>query len=147
MSKRNSIVKALAEKLKEIDGTGTYKSNLHGNASHIRKFWDEVNDFPAAFVTPGTETREYHPSSLVWGYLPVTISLYTRDEENSQDQLEDLIDDVERLITANRQLQFDESDPSKTTTEILIISIGTDEGVLAPYGIGDIVLQVRYPIM
>ena len=31
MSKRNSIAKALAEKLKTIDGTAPYTSNLYDN--------------------------------------------------------------------------------------------------------------------
>jgi hypothetical protein len=33
------------------------------------------------------------------------------------------------------------------TTEILITSITTDEGLLAPYGVGEINLQVRYALV
>jgi hypothetical protein len=29
----------------------------------------------------------------------------------------------------------------------MVTSITTDEGLLAPYGVGEINLQVRYPIM
>lgn len=147
MSSRSKIVKALAEKLKVIDGSEGYKSNIFGNSYPKQKFWDEVQDFPSVFVVPGTETREYLPSNFTWGYLPITIKPYVKDAENSQELLEDLIDDIENVINANRVLAFDPDNPSLTTTEILIISISTDEGVLAPYGIGDIVLQVRYPIM
>jgi hypothetical protein len=33
------------------------------------------------------------------------------------------------------------------TTEILVVSITTDEGLLQPYAVGEINLQVRYQIM
>jgi hypothetical protein len=42
MSKRNSITKAIAEKLKTIDGTGPYKSNfdvLRQSAHSSRLKW------------------------------------------------------------------------------------------------------------
>jgi hypothetical protein len=32
------------------------------------------------------------------------------------------------------------------TTEILVVSITTDEGLLAPYAVGEINLQVRYEL-
>jgi hypothetical protein len=65
MSKRNSITKAIAEKLKTIDGTGPYKSNLYGNSYAKLKFWDEIQDFPAIYLVPGTEVREYHTADLL----------------------------------------------------------------------------------
>jgi hypothetical protein len=33
------------------------------------------------------------------------------------------------------------------TTEILVVSITTDEGLLAPYAVGELNLQVRYQLM
>ena len=63
MSKRTSIVKALAEKLKELDGS-TYSSNVNGNVEPKLRFWDEVNDFPCVYMSPGTELREYLPGGF-----------------------------------------------------------------------------------
>jgi hypothetical protein len=56
-----------------------------------------------------------------------------------------LIEDLERCIDANRVLQYD-VDNNLETTEILIQSITTDEGLLAPYGVGEINLEVRYAL-
>ena len=78
MSKRTSIIKALTEKLRGIDGTTPYSTNLYGNAHAKLKFWDEVQDFPAVYLTPGSEQREYLPSAFTWGFLGVAIKVYCR---------------------------------------------------------------------
>ena len=106
------------------------------------KFWDEVKDFPYICVVAGSETREYHPSSFAWGFLTVALKLYVYGD-NSADKLEGLITDVETVITNNETLVIGQG---ALTTEILITSIVTDEGLLDPYGVGEITLQVRYPI-
>jgi hypothetical protein len=145
MSKRTSIIKALTERLRGIDGTLPYTNNLYGNAHPKLKFWDEIQDFPAVYLTPGSEQREYLPSAFTWGYLGVSIKVYCKGED-SQEQLETLLEDVETCIDANRVLVYDAA-KGHETTEILIQSITTDEGLLAPYAVGEINLQVRYAIM
>lgn len=145
MSRRTSIVKALAEKFKEIDGTGPYKTNLYQNSFAKLKFWDEVNDFPSVYMTTGSETREYHPAQFAWGFLGISVKVYVKGED-AQDQLEQLLEDLEHCIDTNRVLVYDSTN-NYETTEILIQSITTDEGLLAPYGVGEINLEVRYQIM
>lgn len=145
MSRRTSIIKALAEKFKMLDGQAPYQTNLFNNAYPKLKFWDEVEDFPSVYCTPGSEQREYLPGDFVWGYLGVSVKVYCRGEE-AQTELEQLLEDLERCIDANRVLVYDETKHYETT-EILIQSITTDEGLLAPYAVGEINLQVRYQIM
>jgi hypothetical protein len=146
MSRRTSIVKALAERLKTIDGTPPYATNLQGLSFAKLKFWDEINDFPSVYLSPGTELREYHPADFAWGMLGVCVKVYCKSEDTAQEQLEQLLEDLERCIDANRRLVYD-TDNNYETTEILIDSITTDEGLLAPYAVGEINLQVRYQIM
>lgn len=145
MSKRTSIIKALSEKLKEIDGTGPYKTNLFQNSFPKLKFWDEVQDFPCVYLHPANEVREYHPSGFTWGFLMICIKVYVYGEEDAQEQLENLLEDLELCIDNNRVLQYDVVN-NLETTEILIQSITTDEGLLAPYGVGEINLEVRYAL-
>ena len=145
MSRRTSIIKALTAKLKLINGQAPYKTNLFQNAYAKLKFWDEVKDFPAVYLTPGSEMREYLPGDFTWGFLGVSIKLYCHGEDSSE-QLEQLLEDVERCVDTNRVLVYDTAN-NYETTEILIQSITTDEGLLAPYAVGEINLQVRYAIM
>jgi len=146
MSKRAKIVAALAEKFKIIDGYQPYTTNLYGNSFAKLKFWDEIQDFPSVYLSPGTETRDYLPSDFTWGLLRVCVKVYCKSEEDAQEQLEQLLSDLETCIDANRRLVYD-TDNNYETAEILIDSITTDEGLLAPYAVGEINLQVRYQVM
>ena len=145
MSRRTSIVKALTEKLKLIDGTGTYNTNIFNNAYPYLKFWEEVSDFPAVYTTAGSEMREYLPGDFTWAYLNLTLKIYCKSED-AQQQLENLLEDVENVIHDNRNLVYDIAN-NYDTTEILVNSIITDEGLLAPYAIGEMTIQVRYALM
>lgn len=145
MSKRTSILKALSTKLKdELDGV-KYTTNLYGNVEPKLKFWDECNNFPAVYMSPGSENREYLPGDFTWAYLGISLKLYCKGEDSTE-QLEQLLEDVEAVIDANRVLVYD-SVRNYETTEILVASITTDEGLLAPYAVGEINLQVRYQYM
>ncbi len=146
MSRRTSIVTALVGKINALlAGVEPYQTNIYNNAHAKLKFWDEIDQFPAVYVTPGSEQREYHPGEFKWGFLGVTIKVYCRGE-SAQEELELLLDDLERCVDDNRVLVYDVA-RGYETTEILITSITTDEGLLAPYAVGEINLQVRYAIM
>ena len=145
MSRRTSILKAIVEKLKLIDGGTPYNTNIFSNAYPILRFWDEVNDFPCVYGSSGSETREYLPGNFTWVYLGITLKMYCKGE-NAQIELEQLLEDIETVINNNRTLVYD-VDKNYETTEILVASITTDEGLLAPYAIGEMNLQVRYQMM
>lgn len=141
MSARSKIVNALVDKIKGINGTGTYKSNLYENVEPRLRFWDEVNDMPFVCVTAGDETREYLPS-FKWGFLNVTIRIFV-DSEDPVEELENIFEDIETVLDANNSLVYD---TNKATEIISIISITSDEGVMAPQGIGEILITIQYDI-
>lgn len=144
MSKRTSIVKALVEKFKTIDGKLPYKTNLYSNAHPTLKFWDELLEWPAVHTTPGSEYREYLPGNFTWGYLGIAVKVYCKGD-TAQEELELLLEDLETCVDLNRVLVYD-STHNLETTEILVKSITTDEGLLAPYAVGEITLEVRYAL-
>jgi hypothetical protein len=145
MSKRTSIVKALVQQLNKINGQAPYQVNMFKNCYAKLKFWDEVKDFPSIFVTPTNEIRDYLPGDFKWGFLTLCIRVYCHGEASSE-QLEKLLEDVETCIDANNRLVYNTA-TGHYTTDMLIQSITTDEGLLAPYAVGEIILQVRYEIM
>lgn len=146
MSRRTSIVKAIAEKLKVIDGTGPYKTNIFGNAYAKLKFWDEVSDFSSIYVVAGSESREYMPAAFAWGFLNVSLKVYTKGEE-AQTQLEELLEDIESVLDGSLGVIVYDTIHNYETSEISITSITTDEGLLAPYAVGEMNLLIRYQIM
>ena len=145
MSRRSSILKALADSFKVIDGSSPYKTNIYGNSFPYLKFWDEVNNFGSIYMSPGMEAREYLPGGFKWGYINVSLKLYVKGED-AQILLEDLLEDVERVIDNNQVLIYD-TDNNYETTDMNIQSITTDEGLLAPYGVGEVNIQIRYQVM
>ena len=144
-SKRTQILKALIAKINESLDGAQYLSNIYGNAHAKLRFWDEVSQFMAIYSSPGSEQREYLPGNFTWGYLNVSLKIYAKGEDSGQ-LLEDVLEDIEDVINANRVLVYDDVNGFETT-EILITSITTDEGLLAPYAIGEMNLQVRYAVM
>ena len=144
MSKRTSILKALVTKIGEALDGAQYTTNLYGNAFSKLKFWDEISNFPSLYSSPGSEQREYLPGNFTWGYLGISLKLYCKGEDSAE-QLEQMLEDVESVVDANRVLVYDTTN-NYETTEILVSSITTDEGLLAPYAVGEINLQVRYAL-
>ena len=143
-TRRQGIVTALVNKLKDIDGTGFFRSNVNENVSPRLKFWDEVEDFPAIHLNSGSETREYQAGGYKDRFLSITIRCYVKDEE-SVDVLDELLEDVETVIEENSQLTYkDRNNADQHTHQITIVSIDTDEGVLEPLGVGEMLIEVRY---
>lgn len=144
-TQRKKIAVALAEKLKEIDGSYPYNINVFDNVASHLVFLDEIQQYPKVCVVAGDESRQYLPDGFKWRFLSLTIRAYVSNEEDAQEELSLLIEDIERIIDDNDALVYDDAvSPNEQTTSMTIESIGTDEGVIAPLGIGEIVVEVRY---
>ena len=143
-SRRSNIVEALTEKLKNIDGSGAFLSDVANNVHPQLKFWDEVEDFPALHLNAGSETRQYQTAGYKDRFLSVTIRCYV-NEENAQYALNALMEDVETVIENNSNLQyFDKQNNEFNCQQITVVSIDTDEGVLEPLGVGEMLIEIRY---
>lgn len=143
-TRRLGIVSALVEKLKLIDGQSSYLTNLYENVSPRLLFWDEVNEFPAVHLNAGSETREYQAGGYKDRFLSLTLRCYVQDEDSVQ-ALDELMEDVETVIEENSRLEYiDRQGNTQYTQQITVVSIDTDEGVLEPLGVGEMLLEVRY---
>lgn len=144
-SRRSNILNALATKLKDIDGSGAFLTDVANNVETRLKFWDEVQDFPAIHLNAGSETRDYQAGGYKDRYLNVTIRCYVSDDTDATEALNLLMEDVETVIEDNSRLKyFDAMNNEYNAQQITVISIVTDEGVLDPLGVGEIEVEVRY---
>ena len=142
-SRRSAITKALAEKLALIDGRGIFHSAVAETSPRL-KFWDEVEEFPAIHLNAGSETREYQGGGFKDRFLNVTVRCYV-NQEDATDALDELLEDVETVLEDNsRLLYYDRMGLEQFTQQITILSIDTDEGVLDPLGVGELLIEVRY---
>lgn len=143
MSKRSKIVNTLVALINtNLDGT-IYPSNIYGTAENKLKFWDEIGSYPYLSLVAGDEYREYQPGNFKWAFLNCTIRVYTKGEE-PEVELEQFFEDLETLLDLNNNIEYD---VGEELTSITLTSITTDEGVLKPIGVGEINIQVRYPLV
>ena len=144
-TKRKKVVDALVNKIKLINGQHPYFSNVSENVDGRLKFLDEIEQYPKVCVIAGDEFREYQPNAFKWRLLDITIRVYIHDNNDTQETLALLLEDLERVIDDNDNLVYDDTvDPSQSTTSLTIGSISNDEGVIAPLGIGEMTVRVRY---
>ena len=144
-TKRKKIVDEYVEQLKGINGQSPYNSNLFNEVHGVTLFIDQISQFPSVCVIAGDETREYQPDGFKWRYLNMEIRIYVSDEEDPQEELALILEDIERVIDNNDVLTYDDSvSPALKTVSSTVLNVATDEGVLAPLGVGEISLQIRY---
>lgn len=142
-TRRNAIATALKEKLLEINGRGSYVSRVAEAYTQL-KFYDDIHNFPAIFIVPGTETRVYQAANYRDRYLDLRIMLFVK-QENPLEECEALLEDIETVVETNGRLQYvDRSGTTQTTHDITIQSISTDEGTLDPISIGEMTVRVHY---
>ena len=126
----------------EVKVPNVYICDLYQNVTDKLVFWDEIVDFPFVGITAGNETREYLPGAFKWGYLTLTIRIYVQ-EEDPVEALESILFEVEKKIEDNSDLEYS---ADQKVADLRIISITTDEGLLAPIGVGEFQLQAQYEI-
>ena len=142
-TRRSAILSALAEKFKEIDGSGAFKSRLDDNVETRMKFWDEIEQYPAIHMAAGAETRQYWGGGNKWRFLSITIRAYVNSADPIE-ELEELLEDIETVIDANNSLTYRQLGTDAGVSQFTVLSISTDEGVLTPLGIGEMIIEARY---
>ena len=144
-TQRKKIAEALANRVKEIDGSHPFNTNIFENADSSLVFIDEIEQYPKVCVVAGDESRQYQPGGFKWRFLLLSVRIYVHSNDDPQEELALLIEDIEKIIDDNDVLVYDDSvNPSEVTTSLTIESITTDEGVIQPLGIGEITVEVRY---
>jgi hypothetical protein len=142
-NKRTQIISGLVELFKvNLTGESPYITNVFENVKGKQVFWDEVTDYPSICIYAGGESREYLPGDFKWAFLTINIRIYVQDED-AKDRLEEVFEDIEAILDSNNDLTVDGNDLS---TDIRILSLSDDEGLLNPLGVGEITLEVRYEV-
>ena len=143
-SRRRAIVESIAEALEKINGQAPFRTSV-AKVERRLKFWDEVDEFTTIHIGAGAETREYDGGGFRFRFLTITVRCYVSDDSDVIEALEELLEDVETVLEDNDPLTYtDSTGTSHTTVQTTVQSVDTDEGVLEPLGVGEIVLEVRY---
>ena len=136
-TRRTQIVEALVSHL--ATNTNVLEANITRNY-HVLV---EVNDFPAITMIPQSEIREHRGGGRKIATLALQIRGYAFDGDGSEiiGVTEELAEDIEEAINtfllSYRHFEVEES---------RVISLRTDEGLFAPYGIADLEAQIAYEV-
>jgi len=143
-TRRSSIVEALSDKLKMISHGNGYSTDLGEQVYPRMKFWDEITEFPCVCLVAGPGSIVHQGGGFKDRYLDLILRAYV-NEEDSIIALEKLLEDIELILDKNGRLAYiDSSGNTGTTRDIIITLIDTDQGALAPLGVGEMTLQVKY---
>ncbi len=143
-TRRMGIVDALVKKLKAINGVFPHQIDLEGRVEPRLKFWDEVQEFPTVHLNAGPERRVYQGGGFKERHMSLTVRCYVQ-EEDAVLALEGLIEDIEAVLEDNGRLEYkDKQNVAQYTQKLTILTIDTDEGVLEPLGVGEIICEIQY---
>ena len=144
-SRRRDIANFLVGELKKIDGgvstfdsSYTYQVNLFDNVFRRLKFLDEINDFPSVYLQAGTENRIYDSKGLTTSTLDIMLRVYVHTE-TSIEELESTMQDIEFVI-------YNMDTEKYGMMDVQVSTMSTDEGLLNPYGIGEVGVTVQYDV-
>ena len=137
-SSRTLIGDALVTLISNI-ATPTYNTDI----KHVQRrlvFIDEIEDlnlFPAVYLTAGTESREYNPSQGQVRHILFIVRGYIRDETDSDAALNNLAEDVELAVNE----AFFSNGFAGLLTDIRVAEITSDEGLLSPLAVFEMILD------
>ena len=144
MSNRQAITEAFTETTKQVlDGT-TDPYNIYGNVFPKNLLTKDIVSFPCITYSLGPEKFQYLPSGLRWNYLTMYSRVYVKGVEEPQQELEVLIQKIKNIIDSNTNMPYYVGNTLMHITDCTLDEISTDEGLLAPDGIAEIVFVVRY---
>ena len=113
-------------------------SNVH---KHF-KFLDELNDFPSVCFVAGTERRDQLGANRRLATIDIALRGYVFDE-NNVDKAEILAQNVESKVDS---FSANVAARANGVSDARVISFRTDEGLLQPYGVADLEVQILYDV-
>ena len=137
-SSRTLIGDALVTLISNIS-TPTYNTDVN-HCQRRLVFIDEIEDkdlFPAVYLTAASESREYNPSQGQVRHILFIVRGYIRDDTDSDAALNNLAEDVELAINN----AFFSNSFAGLLTDIRIAEITSDEGLLSPLAVFEMILD------
>ena len=113
-------------------------SNVH---THF-KFLDELNDFPSVCFVAGTERRDQLGANRRLATIDIALRGYVFDE-NNVDKAEILAQNVESKVDS---FSANVAARANGVSDARVVSFRTDEGLLQPYGVADLEVQILYDV-
>lgn len=127
MSRRTTVIESLIAYISDSTGCTGHRG---------MKFLHELNSFPSFYVHATGESRVHIGDGTTYGMLSLAIRGYQWSES---------LDDVDAFgRTLETAIESFYADNREIVEEARITSFRTDEGVMEPYGVVDILVTIVY---
>lgn len=147
---KTQIIDKLVISLKRINGgidttigapesPYTFNFNVADNVYRRFKYMDEINDFPSICLYATRDRRSHIGAAIKYGTFVTTIRGYVKSGESSIDDSDNLANDIEYAVES-----FNLEGCSINLVDARILSIETDEGLMSPYGLCEISVEIAY---
>ena len=142
------MLEILTRELRLIDG-GTsvldnnyqFELDCHENVYPHYLFLEEINDFPTVCFYVVEETVSHIGGGVRYKTALLNLRGYVHEElgewENSNWWAETLIDDIEHVLEHIRRR-------NPCFIDVRVLELSTDEGIMEPYGVADMVISITY---
>ena len=135
-TRRKQIIDGLVVELGQTPDVDA--SNVHRRF----KYLDEINDFPSICLLPQEESRLETGANRRLGSIGVALRGYVFDE-NNVDKAEILAQNVESKVDS---FSANVAARANGVSDARVISFRTDEGLLQPYGVADLEIEIFYDL-
>lgn len=147
MTKRE-MLEALVRELRLIDGGTsvldshyTFELDCHENVYPQYRFLEEINDFPTVCFYVVEETVTHIGGDVRYKTALINLRGYVHENlgewEDSNWWAEALLDDIEHVLRHIRER-------NRCFIDVRILELSTDEGIMVPYGVADMILSITY---
>jgi|TARA_R110001592_G_scaffold54396_4_gene166432 hypothetical protein len=134
-TRRTQIIDALVADLEANSDVAA------GNVHKRFKYLDELNDFPSITFLAGGEDRTHYGSGEKFGSMTIQLRNYVfaEDQLDAAEELSNNVelDVIDKFANLHRDLGVESAN---------VVEFRTDEGLFAPYGIGDQTVAIVYNI-
>jgi hypothetical protein len=137
------VIDALISELKRIDGSispydrkYTFNTNLHRDVYLGFKFFDEIDSFPSVYINVEREDYFHYGGNNRFIVMTMDVRGYTYDHE-VEESGEALAQDIEHIIKWMKKTY-------PAIEEVRVLSVETDSGLNAPYGVALFKLEALY---
>jgi hypothetical protein len=134
-NRRTDIISAFKTHLGQINSVDS--NNVYSSYRWI----DELNDYPAITFVARSEQRLGRGSGRKLALIIISLRAYVFNGDGAMDEVEQLVRDVETQVET-----FAESNRDLLVESALVASVRTDEGLMHPYGVGDMDINITYDV-
>jgi hypothetical protein len=134
-NRRSDIINALTSHLGQINSVEA--RNVYSSYRWI----DELNDYPVITYVPRREQRLHRGDGRKLALIVISLRGYVYNGDGAMAEVETLAQEIEAKIAT-----FADAARNEQVESALVASVTTDEGLMHPYGVCDLEINITYDV-